>query len=102
MSTRRTIRRTAAALAAFGLAGGLATDVAAAAPAEKVWVCHGTASATNPYVAVNVSGNAADPNKGHLYGDPGHGWKNNPDQELVSPPGKAGPLEGADCGSPNT
>jgi hypothetical protein len=29
-------------------------------PLPKVQICHGTASATNPFVLITVSGNAAD------------------------------------------
>lgn len=50
---------------------------AAAAPADKVQLCHGTASPSNPYVLISVSENAL---AGHFDGTaPGHGKNNHPD-----------------------
>ena len=64
---------TALALAAAAQAGG---------DAEKVLVCHGTASQSNPYVLISVSTNALE---GHFDGTaPGHGWKNAPDMVFDS------------------
>lgn len=64
--------------------GTLAFAVTAqGAGADKVLVCHGTASDTNPYVLIKVSRNAL---KGHfdVQGGvpvgPGHGKQNAPDQ----------------------
>ncbi len=58
--------------------GALAVGVGAqAGVADKVDVCHGTASAKNMYVLITIDVNGLN---GHLDGtDPGHGWKNYPD-----------------------
>jgi opacity protein-like surface antigen len=72
-------RITRSSLLAVGAAGALAAAVAAqaGAPADKVSLCHGTASDTNPYVLIHVSENAL---QGHFDGTaPGHGWQNAPD-----------------------
>jgi hypothetical protein len=53
----------------------------AGASSGKTTICHGTASAKNPYVVITVSNNARD---GHLGTDgspPGHGQNNNEDRE---------------------
>jgi ABC-type sugar transport system substrate-binding protein len=47
--------------------------IATAQAGDKVQICHSTASATNPYVLIDVSANAADT---HLNG---HGQKNSTD-----------------------
>jgi len=68
-----------ASLVAANTLGALILAVAAQAGGgnEKVLLCHGTASATNPYVLIDVSVNAL---QGHFDGTaPGHGEKNNPD-----------------------
>ena len=68
-----------ASLVAAGSLGALALAVAAQAggSAQKVLLCHGTASATNPYVLISVSPNAL---QGHFDGTaPGHGANNAPD-----------------------
>jgi hypothetical protein len=61
-----------------------AASAASGASEEKVLVCHGTASATNEYVLVEVSANALN---GHLdladdgtVVGKGHGAKNYPDE----------------------
>lgn len=68
-----------------GLAPSGGTAVIGTATLElsggKVTICHGTASATNPYVKITVSQSAAAK---HLSG---HGRKNNPDFRLDSPEG---------------
>jgi hypothetical protein len=67
--------------------GALAVAVSAQAggPADKVMLCHGTASATNPYVLISVNANAL---QGHFDGTaPGHGWRNAPD--FILPAGYA-------------
>ena len=62
--------------------GVLAVAVAAqtGSAADKVQICHGTASDSNPYVLITVSANAQDT---HLVGQdgtaPGHGRQNAPD-----------------------
>ncbi len=60
------------------LLGTLAAGtVAQAGNGNEVLLCHGTASATNPYVLISVSENALN---GHFDGsEPGHGWQNAPD-----------------------
>jgi len=75
-------RITRSSLVAASALGALAVAVAAQAggAAEKVLLCHGTASAKNPYVLISVSENAL---QGHLDGTaPGHGWQNAPDFKL--------------------
>ena len=70
---------------------GVGVAAAQAVPEDhKVQVCHGTASATNPYVLITVDEHAL---KGHFDGvpEPGHGWRNHPDllvtDELTQCPG---------------
>jgi hypothetical protein len=60
------------AMAAIGVGG-------AEAGADKITICHGTASLTNPYVEITVSMNATK--DGHFDGipDPSHGELNAPD-----------------------
>jgi hypothetical protein len=70
----RRIAVTAFAVAACSVALAAA---ATAAPGDKVRLCHGTASDSNPYVLISVSENALG---GHLDGTgPGHGKNNHPD-----------------------
>jgi hypothetical protein len=74
-----------------GLAGlGVAAAPSGAEPAEKVRVCHGTASETNPYVLIEVSANAL---RGHIDEADGqaHGHRNHPDFL---------PGDGEDCDGP--
>lgn len=55
-----------------------------AAPAEKVTICHGTASEANPYVEITVSSSSFK--DGHFDDGPNnksHGDNNNPDFVLV-------------------
>jgi hypothetical protein len=59
--------------AAMAVAGG-------ASAADKVQICHGTASATNPYVVISVGKSAR---AGHPDGEAAHGWKNHPDLVYV-------------------
>jgi hypothetical protein len=64
-----------------GAAGAAILSGAHADPAPKVTICHGTGSATNPYVLITVSANALE--SGHFHGgvEPGHGpgHRENPD-----------------------
>lgn len=63
----------------LGLAAGLAVGKSAYAgdKEHKVAICHGTASAKNPYVLIIVDESALN---GHLNGTaPGHGKRNHPD-----------------------
>ena len=58
---------------------GIGFGTAQAANDHKVQICHGTASATNPYVLITVDEHAL---KGHFDENgtaPGHGWQNHPD-----------------------
>jgi hypothetical protein len=85
-------------------AGALAAAVAAQAgdSADKVFICHGTASDTNRYVLIHVSRDAL---QGHLDGTaPGHGWQNAPDFESnpVDPSDPCGPQIHPDDGSGGT
>jgi hypothetical protein len=59
----------------------IATAAQAARNADKVSICHGTASETNPYVLINVDAHALE---GHFDGTaPGHGKNNHPDLLFV-------------------
>lgn len=73
---RRTARASLVAATTL-VALALAAAAQAGDDAEKVLVCHGTASETNSYVLISVSANALE---GHFDGtEPGHGWRNAPD-----------------------
>ena len=65
---------------AFGVAAVLAAvfaGVGGAASDDKIEICHGTASDTNPYVLISVAPSAVN---GHFDGTaPGHGPNNYPD-----------------------
>jgi hypothetical protein len=82
------MRKTLAALASAALlsaVAGVATlNGAQADPAPKVTICHGTGSATNPYVIITVSEHAL--RNGHFHNgvEPGHGpgHSENPDYYL--------------------
>lgn len=59
---------------ALAMIVGMATPLigvgaAAAAPAEKVSICHSTRSEKNPYVFINVSSNALAAHQAHHNGD---------------------------------
>ena len=78
----RRVTRTTFAVAACALSVVGVTGTAQAAPADKVLICHGTASDSNPYVLISVSENAL---AGHFDGTaPGHGENNHPDFLLPS------------------
>ncbi|HEY7379622.1 MAG TPA: hypothetical protein VH572_00300 [Gaiella sp.] len=73
----RRIARVTLVVAACSLG---ATAAASAGGADKVLLCHGTASEKNPYVLINVGENAL---AGHFDGTaPGHGKNNHPDYLL--------------------
>ena len=82
------MRKTLAALASAGLLSGVAAAAALngaqADPAPKVTICHGTGSATNPYVIITVSKNALKNGHFHNGVEPGHGpgHSENPDYYL--------------------
>lgn len=78
----RRISRAKLTVVAFGFAGAALTVAAQASDGAKVRLCHGTASASNPYVLIDVSESAL---AGHFDGTaPGHGRKNNPDFVLAA------------------
>ena len=62
------LRRVMLLIAVAGLFVGTLASGASAEPAEKVWVCHATGSATNPTVGIHVAQPAWD--NGHM--PPGH------------------------------
>jgi hypothetical protein len=65
------------------LCGLVSVGAASGAREEKVWLCHGTASETNPYVLIHVSESAL---AGHFDGSaPGHGERNHPDYLAAGP-----------------
>ncbi len=72
------------AVGVVALATTLGTGIAGAAPADKVTICHGTASDTNPYVEITVSANSFK--DGHFDDGtlPSHGPNNNPDFILAA------------------
>jgi hypothetical protein len=75
---------TVAAGVAFA-AGGLvmADGISGAEPPQKVTICHGTASESNPYVKITVSDRSFK--DGHFDGGPNnksHGANNHPDYVL--------------------
>lgn len=78
---------------AAAICGVSVTAAAQGANADKVLLCHGTASDSNPYVLISVSANAL---AGHLDGTaPGHGKNNYPD--YVLPAGSTDCSDGPDA-----
>jgi hypothetical protein len=79
------MRKIATAIASVALVTGLglgaALTGAGAAPAPRTTICHGTGSASNPYVKITVSENSF--RRGHFHNgvEPGHGpgHADNPD-----------------------
>lgn len=88
---RRILTTAAIASGVLGLA--LLAAPSGAEPAEKVRICHGTASETNPYVLIEVSANSMK--NGHFKDGVGqaHGPRNNPDYL---------PGDGEDCDGTST
>src|SRR5207344_3014631 len=79
-----------ALLAALVLTAIGGASTASATQDHKVRLCHGTASATNPYVLITVDVHAL---KRHFDGDaPGHGQNNAPDFVLAD--------DASDCSGP--
>ena len=77
MGQVRRLTLTVVACSVFGIA-----VAAQAANNDKVLLCHGTASDSNPYVLISVSENAL---ASHLDGTaPGHGKNNYPDFVLLN------------------
>jgi hypothetical protein len=75
MGTRHGVAA-AAALALVSLAGG---GVAGAAPPERITICHGTASNTNPYVVITVANRSFKDGHFDDQVDKSHGARNQPD-----------------------
>ena len=73
------------------MASAIGTTAVGAAPADKVTICHGTASETNPYVVITVSANSFKDGHFDGYPNPSHGANNHPDSLFV---------EGVPCGGP--
>jgi hypothetical protein len=72
--------RFARVLAVCGVASIGLVSAAQASQDDKVLICHGTASETNPYVVISVDPHAI---AGHFDGSaPGHGQNNHPDLML--------------------
>jgi hypothetical protein len=76
------MRKPIAIVAAVVLASAIGAGVAGAAPSDRVTICHGTASDTNPYVEITVSANSFK--NGHFdtvdgVASPSHGANNSPD-----------------------
>ena len=65
-------------------AGALALPATTSADEGRVWICHGTASQSNPYVLIGVAPSAV---AGHFDGTaPGHGKNNYPDIYIGAKP----------------
>jgi hypothetical protein len=80
----------------------LAASAFAAPRTDKHWVCHGTASAKNPYVLIWIDGSALPAHLGEgpytrgMTGDQ-HGHRNNPDIYLYQGPHSPRPDVVQDC-----
>lgn len=73
------MRKSIVVVGAIALASLLSAGAAGAAPAERITICHGTASATNPYVEITVSPNSFKDGHFDNWTDPSHGPNNNQD-----------------------
>lgn len=60
----------------------LVASALAAPRQDKVWICHGTASDSNPYVLIHVDPSAVPAHMGENPPPPGHGENNYPDVNL--------------------
>lgn len=69
-----------------GAGVGASLSGAGASPAPKVTICHGTGSASNPYVKITVSQNSFKNGHFHNGVEPGHGpgHADNPDYIIDS------------------
>ena len=93
----KTVGRVITALALAGAVTwtlGAISPEAVSADEDKIGICHGTGSATQPYTFILVDRNAA---AGHFNGSlPGHGDNNYPDLLLGSFPSNYHP-NGSEC-----
>lgn len=73
----RHLTRLGVAIATLALVAGGVVATASGSQEDKIFICHGTASDSNPYVLIRVSQSAL---AGHFDGTaPGHGHNNAPD-----------------------
>lgn len=97
---RKLIGAVTAALLFTAVGAGSAAGQPPDGPNDKDWVCHGTASESNPYVLIHVSANGharghqPQSHPGHLPDNPDALFSDSDDKAL--PPGQ-GPIDRADC-----
>jgi hypothetical protein len=92
MSMRKFATALVSAAVVSGVGLGAALTGAGAEPAPKVTICHGTGSASNPYVKITVSENSFKNGHFHNGVEPGHGpgHADNPDYILSDTDGTCG------------